>query len=122
MNTPEQKRDELHEQQIERARATGQHALETEPRAAAVTVDTERRILSIVLEDGTTLTLSIDKLQELQGAPPEQLKNVTMTPQGFGLHWEALDADLHVPALARGVYGTRRWMAQLAEQGSQGDI
>ena len=31
---------------------------------------------------------------------------------GFNLHWPALDADLYVPALVAGVFGTRDWMAK----------
>jgi len=29
---------------------------------------------------------------------------------GLNLHWPKLDADLYVPALVAGVFGTRDWM------------
>ncbi len=38
---------------------------------------------------------------------------IEVTPLGYGLHWEALDVDLSVPSLLKGVYGTRAWMEQL---------
>lgn len=42
--------------------------------------------------------------------PPEALANVQVDGLGFNLHWPALDADLYVPALISGIFGTRRWM------------
>ena len=32
----------------------------------------------------------------------------------YGLHWEKLDADFTVPGLLAGIFGTKRYMAQLA--------
>jgi len=36
---------------------------------------------------------------------------------GTGIHFPALDLDLYVPALIEGVYGNRRWMAELGRKG-----
>jgi hypothetical protein len=44
------------------------------------------------------------------------LARVEITPDGFGLHWEVLDADLRIPGLAAGVFGTKAWMRALAAQ------
>jgi len=30
---------------------------------------------------------------------------------GLGLHWPKLDADVYVPALLQGVFGSKQWMA-----------
>ncbi len=35
---------------------------------------------------------------------------------GFGLHWEALDVDLSVPALMAESFGTKTWMRELARR------
>jgi hypothetical protein len=37
--------------------------------------------------------------QGLAGASPEDLAEVEVTPSGYGLHWENLDADLSFPAM-----------------------
>jgi hypothetical protein len=38
----------------------------------------------------------------------------------FGLHFPALDADLYIPALLEGFFGSKRWMAaRLGELGGK---
>ena len=41
------------------------------------------------------------------------LSKIEITPTGLGLHWPRLDADLYLPALMEGVFGSRRWMARV---------
>src|SRR5580658_2994541 len=41
----------------------------------------------------------------------------TSRPSGLGLHWPQLDADLYVPALIEGAFGSRRWMQHIGELG-----
>jgi hypothetical protein len=33
------------------------------------------------------------------------------------LHWPLLDADLYVPSLIEGAFGSRRWMQQIGKVG-----
>jgi hypothetical protein len=33
------------------------------------------------------------------------------------LHWPLLDADLYVPSLIEGAFGSRRWMQQIGKLG-----
>jgi len=43
---------------------------------------------------------------------------IEITPTGLGLHWPRWDADLYLPALASGVFGSPRWMAgQMGQKG-----
>ena len=42
----------------------------------------------------------------------EALSGVLIDGAGFNLHWPAIGADLHAPALVAGVFGTRDWMAR----------
>ena len=56
--------------------------------------------------------------QGLEGATAAQLSDVELTPSGLGLHFEKLGADLWIPALLEGVFGSRQWMA--ARLGAQG--
>ena len=37
--------------------------------------------------------------------------------KGYGLHWEKLDADLSIPALIVGIFGSKAWMQELARRG-----
>ena len=47
--------------------------------------------------------------EELENATPEQLSEIS--PSGYGLHFPKLDADLYLPSLLEGVFGSERWMA-----------
>jgi hypothetical protein len=49
----------------------------------------------------------------LADAKPADLAAIEITPAGLGLHWPRLDADLYLPALLEGVFGSPRWMAGL---------
>jgi hypothetical protein len=40
-----------------------------------------------------------------------QLDRIEITPSGFGIHFPKLDADLYLPALIEGFFGSKRWMA-----------
>ena len=54
----------------------------------------------------------------LAGASPEHLADIEISPAGLGLHWPRLDADLYVPALLQGMFGSKSWMAR--ELGAEG--
>lgn len=47
------------------------------------------------------------------------LRNIEISAAGLGLHWPKLDADLHVPALVKGVLGTKQWMKQIGAAGGK---
>jgi len=58
--------------------------------------------------------------QGLEHATPAELANIEISPLGTGLHWPDLDADLYVPGLLSGVFGSNRWMAaQLSAAGGR---
>ena len=42
-----------------------------------------------------------------------------MTGAGLGLYWPDLDVDLYVPHLIKGVFGSKRWMAQIGAVGGR---
>ena len=50
-------------------------------------------------------------VQGLENAKPSQLELIEITPSGFGLHFPKLDADVYLPALLDGFFGSKRWMA-----------
>jgi hypothetical protein len=61
--------------------------------------------------------LPIEDVQGLGQATHEQIQNYELPGGGTGIRFPELDVDLYVPALIEGVYGNRRWMAQLGKKG-----
>jgi hypothetical protein len=66
------------------------------------------------------ISFSPRNAQGLETATWEQLREIEIYPTGSGLHFPALDADLYIPALLEGVFGSKRWMAaRLGELGGK---
>ncbi|MEQ8368174.1 MAG: DUF2442 domain-containing protein [Roseicyclus sp.] len=57
----------------------------------------------VSLADGRTLGVPLAWFPRLLAATPEARAEVTLSP--YGLHWEALDEDISVPALMAEVPG-----------------
>ena len=74
-------------------------------------------LLIVGLSNRRRLVLPVEDLQGLEHATHEQLVNYELIGRGTGISFPALDADFYVPALIEGVYGTRRWMAELGKKG-----
>lgn len=73
--------------------------------------DRSRQRVIVELSTGIEVTFSPILAEGLAGASPENLAYIEVSPSGTGLHWPQLDADLYVPALLQGVFGSRSWMA-----------
>lgn len=97
----------------ERARAAGT----AEPRAMSARYDRRRRLVVVELTNGALFAFPPELGQGLRGASPDDLAAVEVSPSGLGLHWENLDADLLVPALLQGMFGTKAWMRELGRAG-----
>lgn len=105
---------------FEAAEAHGQGMLDQEPRAVAARYDRASGRVVIELVNGCVYAFPAQLVQDLQGASDDDLAAVFVDGLGFNLHWPALDADLYVPALVAGVFGTRVWMASaLARRAGQ---
>jgi hypothetical protein len=65
----------------------------------------------LTLASGLQVAFLPRDVQGLAQALPEQLAAIEISPSGLGLHFPALDADVYVPALLEGFFGTQRWMA-----------
>ncbi len=92
---------------------------DSEPRARTVEHIPNLNLLIVALSNGRRLVLPIEDVQGLGTATPEQLQNYELLGGGTGISFPALDVDLYVPALIEGIYGNRRWMAQLGRQGGR---
>lgn len=101
------------EMQLDQANEVAMLADVTEPRALSASYDRASGKIVINLKDGSTFMFPHELGQGLVGANPDELAAVEVTPSGVGLHWEALDVDLTVPSILRGIYGTKAWMAKL---------
>jgi hypothetical protein len=106
-------------EQLARARANGQAFANTHPRAVLAHFDPIKGKIVIAFNDKTEFAFPPDLAQGLEKASPEELSEVKITPSGLGLHWESLDADLSIPDLMNGIYGTKKWMQALAQKGGK---
>ncbi len=74
-------------------------------------------LLILKLGDGHRHVIPREDLQGLQTATKEQIARVEILGSGTGLHWPDLNVDLYVPGLLQGVYGNKKWMAQIGRSG-----
>ena len=70
-----------------------------------------RGCVIVQLSTGVEVAFPATLAEGLADASPEELAEIEISPTGLGLHWPRLDADLYVPALLQGVFGSRSWMA-----------
>lgn len=102
--------------EFERAIARGNARRQSTAHAVSASFDKGK----IVVELSTGLTISFRPrdAQGLEDARPADLKEIEISPSGFGLHFPRLDMDLYIPALLEGFFGSRRWAA--ARLGARG--
>ena len=74
--------------------------------------------VALQMHSDIEVTFPTAQVEGLAGAAHADLEEIEISPTGLGLHWPKLDADLYVPALLRGVFGSRNWMA--AQLGAAG--
>jgi Protein of unknown function (DUF2442) len=84
-----------------------------QPYATAAHFDRRAERIVVSLSNGLELGVPVALAQGLRGASSTDLADIEITPAGLGLHWPRLDADLYLPALVQGLFGTQRWMAQV---------
>ncbi len=97
----------------ERARAADL----SEPRAASARYDAPSGRVVIELRDGCMFAFPAERGEGLRGASPGDLADIEVVPDGTGLHWPRLDADLLVAPLVAGIFGSRAWMSQMGRAG-----
>lgn len=100
------------DEQLKTAEARGREILASEPRARAARYDRTSGRVVVDLVNGCSFAFPADLVEDLHGADPEALADVQVDGAGFNLHWPKLDADLYVPSLLAGVFGTRAWMTR----------
>ncbi len=98
------------DRELERAAARMQKKRDA-GHALSARYDRRRRRVVVKLNTGIEIAFPPELAEGLDGASSEDLAEIELSPSGLGLHWPRLDADLYLPALLRGVLGSRRWMA-----------
>ncbi len=93
-------------------------ALRQAGHAVKVRYDRRARRVVVGLNNGVQIAFPAHLAEGLDGASEDDLSEIEITPAGLGLHWPRLDADVYVPALVNGIFGSKRWMA--AELGAAG--
>ena len=81
-----------------------------EPRAKRARYDRKTGRILVELTNGCSFAFPARRAQGLEDASDDELAGVSILGLGLGLHWEKLDADLSVPGLLAGVFGTKAWM------------
>ncbi len=89
---------------------------EDEEIAVAASFDVVNRILLIELKTGQRLAIPQEDLQDIYRAKPEDLADVEILTPGTALHFEKAMEGILVDAARRGIYGSEKWMAGLAER------
>jgi hypothetical protein len=72
--------------------------------------------IELEFDNGVTLAVPVSLIEGLAGASDADLKVIEISPAGWGLHFPKLDADVYVPALFEGIYGSKVWMKHLASR------
>jgi hypothetical protein len=104
-------------EQFKAASARGAAAIARGPVARAARYDIRRGLIVITLEGGCEFAFPTALAEGLVNAPRSKLAKIEISPNGLGLHWPLIDADLYVPALIEGAFGSRRWMQQIGKLG-----
>lgn len=99
------------EREFERAEARTQ-ALRRAGHAVAARYDRRAARVIVTLNTGVLIAFPVALAEGLAGAAPDDLAKIEISAAGLGLHWPKLDADVYVPALLQGVFGSKSWMAQ----------
>lgn len=83
----------------------------TTPHAVRATYDRRIGRIRVELSNGLELAFPPHLAEGLERARPADLAVIEISPTGLGLHFPQLDADLYVPALLEGVFGSATWTA-----------
>lgn len=107
------------DKQADAAQARGVEMLAGEPRALAVRYDAPSGRIVVDLTNSCTFAFPARRIEELADASDAEIAEVEIAGAGFGLRWEARDADISLPGLMGGLFGTQTWMQELARRAGQ---
>ncbi len=103
---------------FDEATARAAERREAGPLAVSARYDGRTKRIVITLDNGLDIGFAPEIAEGLERADPADLKTIEISPSGLGLHFPKVDADLYLPSLIAGLFGSRAWMA--AHLGSAG--
>ena len=107
-------------EEFRKAAARGKERLGQGPIATGAHYDRKSGRIVVSLDSGLDIAFPPTSVEGLERASAADLAEIEITPTGLGLHFPRLDADLYLPALLGGRFGSRRWMAaRLGEAGGR---
>jgi DNA-binding CsgD family transcriptional regulator len=93
--------------------------LESSPRAREVVFsDTD---LMVKLKDGRTVSVPLSWFPRLLKATPQQRSDFELIGEGEGIHWSAVDEDLSVAGLLRGIRAPRSGISKSQRKAASAD-
>ncbi len=101
------------DEDIRRAEKAAEAQMAAGPRAVTARYDRRLDRVIVSLDNGLDLAFPPHMAEGLDKATASDLATIEISLTGLGLHWPKLDADLCLPALMAGVFGSPRWMAGL---------
>ena len=87
------------------------------PLAKSARYDRKNHRIVVTLTNACLFSFPPEKAQGLTMATAAQLAEVEVVGRGYGLHWPTLDADLSVPGLLAGLFGSAVWMREMGRRG-----
>ncbi len=117
MGTAKRNVSMIDEASFARASERGRRMLARGPLATAAMYAAGR--IRVELNNGCAFEFPVEQAQGLAGAKVSDLRVIEVSAAGLGLRWPKLDADLYVPALVKGVLGTKQWMTQIGTAGGR---
>jgi hypothetical protein len=102
----------LSAEEIRQANERGQEMQATLPRALSARYDSRSGHIVVELSSKLGIFFSPKDAQGLESASADDLSEIEISPSGFGLHFPRVDADLYVPALIEGKFGSEEWMEE----------
>ena len=103
--------------QYAEATQRGGEELRTHPLVVSVDYDRRLRKVRVSLNNGCLFVFPPELVQGLTGATPKQLAEVRILGPGTAIDWQSLDVQCQITSLLSGIFGTRRWMADLGRKG-----
>jgi len=103
---------------FEQANVRADERLTQGPTATFARYDKRVHRVVIGLSNGIEIAFLPRAAEGLEQAKPADLDVIEISPSGLGLHFPKLDADIYLPALLEGFFGSKQWMA--AKLGKQG--
>jgi hypothetical protein len=95
----------------ERAEARSAKKQKSMPRAVKAWLDETQGCVIVELSSGRKISFDPRHTQDLQNAKLSDLREIKISPSGFGLYFPRVEADLYLPAILKGTLGSKRWSA-----------